>query len=328
VRLLDKLEPILLILAVGLGLFLSRFPDISPYASKLVSPFLTVMLFGLFWEAPLKDLGKSFAKYRFTVVAIIINFIWTPIFAWLLTEIFMPHNALLGLGFFLLLITPCTDWFLVFTGVAKGNVPLSLAILPLNLFLQIILMPFYIFAFSGSWGGANVLLLAKSAVIVLLIPLAVSKILKFALKGLGPVARALEKTVVKRQFLWLWLAIAAMFASERIIEPGKLGVFIQILAPTLTFFIVTFFLAHVVARTLFYSYEDYVSLAFTTLARNSPLSIAFAQQAFPDDRLVLLPLVVGPLVELPVLALIAQLLLMYWARVVKPKLNRDRRKGR
>jgi hypothetical protein len=30
----------------------------------------------------------------------------------------------------MLMVTPCTDWYLIFTGIAKGNVALSTAILP------------------------------------------------------------------------------------------------------------------------------------------------------------------------------------------------------
>ena len=44
----------------------------------------------------------------------------------------------------MLMVTPCTDWYLVFTGVAKGNVPLSTSILPINLILQILLLPIFL----------------------------------------------------------------------------------------------------------------------------------------------------------------------------------------
>jgi ACR3 family arsenite efflux pump ArsB len=67
-----------------------------------------------------------------------------------------------------------------------------------------------------------------------------------------------------------------------------------------------------------FKYENVVCFNFTTLARNSPLSLAIAISAFPDRPLIALVLVIGPLIELPVLSLIAQLLLFlrrkgYWA---------------
>ena len=60
---------------------------------------------------------------------------------------------------------------------------------------------------------------------------------------------------------------------------------------------------------LHFDYEDSVSLNLTTLAKNSPIALAIALTAFPNSPLVALALIVGPLIELPVLALISQLLL-------------------
>jgi len=46
----------------------------------------------------------------------------------------------------------------------------------------------------------------------------------------------------------------------------------------------------------------------TTLARNSPLSLAIAVVTFPEQPLVSLALVIGPLIELPVLSVISGIL--------------------
>lgn len=49
-------------------------------------------------------------------------------------------------------------------------------------------------------------------------------------------------------------------------------------------------------------------MTFTSLARNSPLSLAIAIAAFPDQTLISLALVIGPLIELPILSLISWVL--------------------
>ena len=46
----------------------------------------------------------------------------------------------------------------------------------------------------------------------------------------------------------------------------------------------------------------------TTLARNSPLSLAIAVVTFPEQPLVSLALVIDPLIELPVLSVISGIL--------------------
>jgi ACR3 family arsenite efflux pump ArsB len=308
-KLLDKLEPLLLLAAVALGVALSPLLRISAAASPLVGVFLACMLFGLFWEAPLKDIGNSFRNVKFTVTSLVINFAFTPVFAWILMGAFMPGQPYLALGLLLLMVTPCTDWYLVFTGMAKGNVPLSTALLPLNLIAQVALLPVYILVFSGVRGDVDMALLARSAAVTLVVPFAAAKLLKLALRNRSGPTRIAEALFAKRQFVWLWLAVAAMFASERIFSGGYLGILVTIALPVLTFFAAMFAFSRLVARAMRFSFPDYVSLAFTTLARNSPLSLAFAQRAFPENREVLLPLVVGPLLELPILALIAQIIL-------------------
>ncbi|MBE9108390.1 hypothetical protein IQ273_03020 [Nodosilinea sp. LEGE 07298] len=41
----------------------------------------------------------------------------------------------------MLMVPPCNDWYLVFTGIAKGNVSFATALLTLNFVLQMLLLP-------------------------------------------------------------------------------------------------------------------------------------------------------------------------------------------
>ncbi|MDR3152820.1 MAG: bile acid:sodium symporter [Deltaproteobacteria bacterium] len=313
-KFLDKIEPLLLLAAVAAGLALSGLPSFSAPAARLVTVFLACMLFGLFWEAPLKDIKSGFRNVRFTAAALAINFLWSPLFAWILMGVFLGDSPFLALGLLLLLVTPCTDWYLVFTGMSKGNVPLSASILPVNLLVQVALLPVYIYAFSGVRGDVSMALLARSAALALVVPFVLAKAAKRALRAFAGPTRVMELLFAKRQFLWLWLAIACMFASERIISPDRIGALASVAAPVLAFFAATFLLARAASRAMGFGFPDSVSLTFTALARNSPLSLAFAQRAFPGNSEVFLPLVVGPLLELPILALTAQLLLFMGAR--------------
>jgi ACR3 family arsenite efflux pump ArsB len=61
-------------------------------------------------------------------------------------------------------------------------------------------------------------------------------------------------------------------------------------------------------RLMKFPKQDIVSLNMTTLARNSPLSLAIAVVTFPEQPLVSLALVIGPLIELPVLSVISGIL--------------------
>lgn len=106
-----------------------------------------------------------------------------------------------------------------------------------------------------------------------------------------------------------------MFASQGSQLLQNLEVIILMLLPLLLFFIINFILAQTVGKVFKFSYEDTTSLNLTIVARNSPLALAIVLTAFPDQPLIALVLVIGPLIELPVLALISQVLLIFRRKV-------------
>jgi ACR3 family arsenite transporter len=105
----------------------------------------------------------------------------------------------------------------------------------------------------------------------------------------------------------LALAIAAMFAAQGSLLIQNPTAFLWLLAPLLAFYAINFGLG--LGRCLGMAYPNVASLCCTTMARNSPLALAIALAAFPDQPLAALTLTVVPLVELPVLATASQVLL-------------------
>src|SRR5699024_3071772 len=133
---LDKLQTIIILFAVGLGFLLGQVNIIEQYVKTLVIPYIFLMLYELFLSFLLQQLKRAFLNIQFLGANTIINFIWTPVMAWGLGSIFLADYPALWIGFIMLMVTPCTDWYLAFTGIAKGNVSLSTSVLPINLILQ------------------------------------------------------------------------------------------------------------------------------------------------------------------------------------------------
>ena len=309
--LFEKLQTVIMLSAIGLGLLAGRFVPAAGFYEELITPALMAMLFGLFLSISLSDLKSGFMDLKFTLTSLAVNFLWIPILGWGLGGLFLADSPALRLGYLMLLVTPCTDWYLVFTGLARGNVPLSAAILPLNLVVQVALLPVYLIIFAGLTGRVDMELLARSIVLVLVLPFGLAQVVR-RLSLLIRVRPVLEKIFSGGQFWFLCLAIAAMFASQADRLAGNMGLFLKLLAPVSLFFTINFVLVRWLARLMKFSFADSVSLSLTTLARNSPISLAIAVTAFPHEPLVALALVIGPLIELPILAVITQVLL--WLR--------------
>ncbi len=101
------------------------------------------------------------------------------------------------------------------------------------------------------------------------------------------------------------LAVFAIFAANAVTVTENPDAFVRLVVPLTAFFVATYLLATAAARWLGARYPERVALTMSTLARNSPVALAVAAAAFPDRPLVIVALVVGPLLELPVLALVA-----------------------
>ena len=309
---INKFQSLVILFMVALGILLGQIGFVQEYAEYLITPFLMVMLFLVFLQIPLKDILKSSKNLKFTLTAVIINFIWTPFLIFILGKIFLANYPELLIGYIMLMVTPCTDWYLIFTGIAKGNVALGSSILPLNLVLQLVLLPVYVFLIGGNSVDMNTIDLVKGVVSTLIIPLVCAILIRKIILNKISQEDFDEKVATKAcdyQGYFLNAAIVSMFASQGKILLENIQVLLILLIPVLLFFIINFCVGRLVGKVMKLSYEDNVSLNLTTLARNSPIALAIAVATFPDKPLISLALIIGPLIELPVLFIIAKILL-------------------
>src|SRR5699024_9142595 len=354
-NLIEKLYSIIIFISVLIGISLGQFSFVRINAEFFIVPLLVAMLYITFLQIPISDIKSSFRNLKFTSTTIIMNFVWTPILAWILAMLFLSDSPALWIGFIMLMVTPCTDWYIIFTSIAKGNVALSATILPLNLLLQIILLPFYLLTFGGTTGVIELSYLAESVLVVLFIPLSLSIFTKILLKNnlqlkeklfskvdllpitflslviiamfslQGKILFNFTKILLKNNIqlkeklfskvyllpiTFLSLAIIAMFSSQGQILIENLDLLWKITIPILLFFIINFIIGEKIGDFMKFNYADKASFSLTTLARYSPIALAIAITAFPEEPLIALTLVVGPLLELPILAIISQILLL------------------
>jgi ACR3 family arsenite efflux pump ArsB len=308
----ERSQPLIILGAACFGLVVGQAAGIAALAEALILPLLMLMLTGAFLHVPLRRLGEVRRHGSVAALSLAINFIWTPLLAWLLGWLFLRHQPALWLGLIMLLATPCTDWYLVFTSIARGNLPLSMALLPVNLALQLLLLPVYLLLLAGAVVPLAWESIALSAGQVLLLPLGAAVALRSAAqrwRGETWLALRALPAIQPIQTTCLALAVAAMFAAQGSLIIQNPTIFLWLLAPLLAFYAINLGLALGLGRCLGMAYPNVASLCCTTMARNSPLALAVALAAFPAQPLIALTLVIVPLIELPVLAMASQILL-------------------
>ena len=303
-NLIEKLEPVIIFSAVLIGLIFSNIQIIADNTVYLINVFLCLMLYGLFLEVPLNELKDSFKNIKFTSTSLIINFLWTPLFGYFIGSLFLRGNVDILIGFFMLILTPCTDWYLVFTKMAKGDLTLSLSILPINLILQIILLPIYLILFFSTSNSMDYSQLAYSLLIVIVIPFVAAQITKWIL-NINLKERATE-LMGNLQIWFLSLAVFCIFASQGELLFENLNSIAILFIPLIIFFAVNTIIDLLLSERINFTYSEYASLTMTTLARNSPLALAIAINSFPGHELISIALVIGPLIELPILYIVSR----------------------
>ncbi len=309
----DKEKPFILIGAVILGIIIQRIIGREiPELIYLTEIGVFFVIFAVMLPVEIRDVRRAFRKIKPTAIALVVNFIFIPAFSWMMGWLILKNYPDFWAGAILYTLTPCIGWYLIFTDIAKGDVPWGIALLPWNITLQVLLMPFYLYILVGKVIPVELSTLIRSVVLFLIAPFVLSIIVqKFIIKKkgrdyfFGPF-----KTAMGEVKLWsLVVVIISMFASQRSLDLSdihRVGLLILFL---IIFFFVLFLLALAIGKFFKLGYEDTVTMAFTTTARNSEAVIGVAVAAFPGHPLVYLAIILGPVVELPVLLVIARLLL-------------------
>jgi ACR3 family arsenite efflux pump ArsB len=135
-------------LAAG-GLVGRVAPGAGPGLEHAINPVLAALLYVTFLQVPAARLLRSLRAGRFLAAALVVNFVVVPpvvaaMFA------FLPDDQAVRTGVLLVLLTPCIDYVIVFSGLAGGSSHRLLAATPLLLIAQLVLLPGYLYLFLGA----------------------------------------------------------------------------------------------------------------------------------------------------------------------------------
>lgn len=123
-------------------------PGSSGALEHSINPVLGLLLYATFLGIPFASIGKAAKDLRFMGTVLVLNFIVVPVVVFGLTRFVAGDQALL-LGVLLVLLTPCIDYVIVFTGLAGGASDRLLAAAPVLMLLQMLLLPLYLLLFVG-----------------------------------------------------------------------------------------------------------------------------------------------------------------------------------
>ncbi|MGZ0213128.1 MAG: arsenic resistance protein [Actinomycetales bacterium] len=289
----------LYIAAIVLGAIIgSVAPSIAPGLTVSINPILGLLLFATFLGVPLIEVGKAFKDVRFLSVVLIVNFVIVPLVVWGLSRFVAGDRALL-IGVLLVLLTPCVDYVIVFTGIAGGAKERLLVAAPLLMLLQIVLLPVFLFLFAGS--GAVSLIevgpFAEAFLFLIVIPLIAAALIQALARNHR--AGVLVENVMQALMVPLMMATLAVVIGSQISAVGsRIGQLLFMMPLYVAFLIVMPIVGLAAGRIAKLDVPAIRALVFTGSTRNSLVVLPLALSLPASLSLAPLAVVTQTLVEL------------------------------
>lgn len=256
----------------------------------VITPVLGALLFATFLAVPFTAIGRAFADLRFLGSVLVLNFMVVPAVVFLLSRLVAGNEALL-LGVLLVLLTPCVDYVIVFSGLAGAAADRLLAAAPLLMLAQMVLLPAYLWAFAGARTVALVEItpFVEAFVVLIVIPLTAAAAVQWAAARTAA-ARTVEGAVSAAMVPLMMATLFTVIASQ-IREVGEqLGSLVAVVPLYVAFLVVMVPIGMLTARTTRMGVRSARALVFTGATRNSLVVLPLAL-ALPGS-LSLVPLVV------------------------------------
>lgn len=123
-------------------------PAAASALDSLLWPTLAVLLYATFTQVPLTHIAAAFRDGRFMSAQLLGNFVLAPLMVWGLLLV-VPDEPAIRLGVLLVLLVPCTDWFVTFAHLGRADTQRAIATTPVNLLVQLALLPIYLWLLMG-----------------------------------------------------------------------------------------------------------------------------------------------------------------------------------
>lgn len=295
----DRRQVPLFVAAIAAGAVLGLLlPDIGPRLEPPINPTLGLLLFATFLAVPVVELGRAVRDVRFLGAVLVANFVVLPVVVLGLSRFVADDRALL-LGVLLVLLTPCIDYVIVFTGLAGGDRVRLLAATPLLLVVQMLLLPVYLVALAGPEvvdvveAGPFV----EAFLVLVLAPLLAAAVVR-AVARRHRVGRVVEDATAGAMVPLMMLTLAVVVGSQ-IAAVGSRATDLARLVPLyVAFVVVAVAVGYAAGRAARLDVPAVRAVTFSSATRNSLVVLPLALALPPELDLAPLAVVTQTLVEL------------------------------
>ncbi|PPG28559.1 arsenic resistance protein [Pseudoclavibacter sp. RFBG4] len=298
VAVLERHQIALYLAAIAAGGALGLLVPGVHHLELAIEPVLALLLFATFLGVPFAAIGRSLRDARFLGAVGVVNFVIVPLVAYALSRFVADEPALL-FGVLLVLLTPCIDYVIVFAGLAGGASDRLLAVAPLLMLAQMLLLPLYLLIFLGPDEVAvvDVAPFARAFLLLIVVPLGAAAFVQFLAKRHRS-GQVIERTTMNLMVPLMMATLFTVVASQAG-AVGAAGPRLLVLVPIYVAFLAIMVLVGLLAGRVFrLDVPATRALAFSGATRNSLVVLPLALALPPALALTPVVIVMQTLVEL------------------------------
>lgn len=313
----DHRQVPLYLAAIVLGGVVGVFaPAMAPTFAESINPVLAMLLFATFLSVPFIEVGRSFLDLRFLGAVLILNFVIVPVVVFGLSRFVADDQGLL-IGVLLVLLTPCIDYVIVFTGLAGGARAPLLAAAPLLMLLQIVLLPLYLLLFAGSDSAALIDIgpFVEAFLVLIAVPLVAAATVQ-AIARRHRAGRTIETGFAGAMVPLMMLTLAVVVGSQISAVGGEAVALLRVLPLYAAFLVLMLLIGLGAGKIARLDVPATRALIFSGATRNSLVVLPLALSLPPTLGIAPLAVVTQTLVELVGMVIFVCLV---------PRLTRSRR---
>lgn len=297
----DKL-PYLIMVMIAAGLINGYVNEVS-YLKNFLTPVVFLMIYPMMINLKITDVLAGFSAPKPILLSLLVNFVVSPLIAYVLSMIFFADYPMLTVGLVLISLIPTSGMTASWTGLANGNMKSALIIISVNLLLAIVLIPVYLKLLLGKVVALNTMLVVMSLVKVVVIPLVLGDFTRrFLVKRYG-----IQKfKQMKPNFggisalgVLMIVFIATSLKSKAIL--GDVQLVLAVVVPLAIYYGSILLISNILGRK-FLNYGNRVALIYGTTMRNLTIAMALTISSLEGGLAVFL-IAVGYLLQVPFAAL-------------------------
>lgn len=293
---LAKLIPIVIVLGL-----LTPYAFNPSFLKSYVNIVLFLMIYPMLINIRLDEVVRAFGNVKIIGVSFVLNFVVAPLLAYAIGNLFFSGEPTLILGLMLIALIPTSGMTASWTGLAGGNLQMSLVLMALNLLLSIVMIPLYANLLLGEMVSFDNMVIISSIVRIVVIPMILGDLTRRLIIKLKSKKEyiALKPLFggISSFFVLVIVYIAMALRSKKIL--GDPILVLKIVIPLIVFYTVMIVISHLVSGRLF-ERSDRIAVVYSSTMRNLTIALGIALGVFSESgNLASLLIAIAYLVQLP-----------------------------